>query len=102
MRPLFGNKKEQVPCENKQGTYLTKHIRMSEHDEISYLIRQWKINKPLLAEKIGMNNNTFRLKIDKNQSRYHFSEEEKKRIAHVLKQMAMDVIATIHHPNFKY
>jgi hypothetical protein len=66
-----------------------------EKNETFELIRRWKMNKILLAEKMGMNSNTFRLKFDKNQPIYHFSEEEKKRLSQVLKHMATDIITTI-------
>ena len=76
--------------------YAREIIRLTEEkNETFELIRRWKMNKILLAEKMGMNSNTFRLKFDKNQPIYHFSEEEKKRLSQVLKHMATDIITTI-------
>ena len=54
------------------------------------LIEKWKLNHPLIAEKMGMPYGTFSKKISPNQKAYHFTPEEEKKLLQVIKELHND------------
>lgn len=56
------------------------------------LIKKWKVNQTMLSEKMGMALGTFKKKISNGQPRYYFTEEERTRLACILKEMGHDLL----------
>lgn len=64
---------------------------MSKKQEwFTQIISDWKLNKKLLAEKAEINPYTFKMKLA-GKPNYHFTEEERERIAQVLRNLATDI-----------
>jgi len=55
------------------------------------LIKTWKINMAMLAEKMGMNHSTLKLKLSENQPQYYLTEEEYRILLRYLFLMANDI-----------
>ena len=60
-------------------------------NQLLQIIDGHKLNKAHLASKIGMNNNTFKLKLNNNFPQYKLTEEEQDKLIAVLKEMAEDI-----------
>lgn len=54
------------------------------------IIDKWKINRNLLAEKMGMSKGFFNNKLSERQ-KYKFTEEEKERLKQILIEMRNDL-----------
>ncbi len=54
------------------------------------IITKWKINKSLLATKMGMTNTTFNKKLDQDNSNF-FSDKETIRLKMILRDMCSDL-----------
>lgn len=61
------------------------------------IIDAHKLNKSHLAYKIGMNKNTFKLKLNNKFPQYKLTEEEKGKLIFVLQQMAEDIQNNFHN-----
>ena len=59
--------------------------------EIYNLISYWRLNKVVLAEKMGMPVSTFKNKLYPTQKQYSFTEQEKKKLIEVLQSLRTDI-----------
>lgn len=59
-------------------------------ETIETTIKKWKINKSLLAEKVGMTNTTFNKKLDSSKDG-EFTDKELIQLKMVLKEMCGDL-----------
>lgn len=55
------------------------------------IIDGWKLNKVLLAYKVGMKHSTFKNKINAKFPQYKLTEIEQDKLIEVLKEMATDI-----------
>lgn len=59
-------------------------------ETIETIIKKWKINKSLLAEKMGMTNTTFNKKLDSSKDG-EFTDKELVQLKMILKEMCSDL-----------
>jgi len=64
---------------------------MTKHEKTLTVIRNWKLNYPLLASKAGMPLGTFKNKISPNAIKYRFTEGEISIIAGVLRELKREL-----------
>lgn len=55
------------------------------------IITKWKLNKVVLAAKMGMPTTTFKNKLNPNQTAYRLTGEETERLIDVLKELGADI-----------
>jgi hypothetical protein len=55
------------------------------------IINKWKINKSVLADKMGMTNTTFNKKLKKDS----FADEEMIQLKHILNDMSSDINSVV-------
>jgi len=58
---------------------------------LSSLISSWKLNKVLLASKMGMPAGTFKNKLSERQTAYRFTEAETETLKGILLEIASDI-----------
>ena len=68
-----------------------KQEQLTASQQVSKLINQWKLNKVLLASKMGMNAYTFKMKIAGNDPKYFFTGEQLDKLKDVLKELASEI-----------
>lgn len=60
---------------------------------VQTLIDGWKLNKVILASKMGMPVGTFKNKLNDTQAAYKLTEDERERLLEILRELAADIEA---------
>ena len=63
----------------------------NQNSEIQALLTGWKLNKVVLASKIGMPTSTLKNKLNPNQTAYKFTDAEIDKLKEVLQDLSHDI-----------